>query len=228
MRMCHFWTQNGPFVLNKFFLVLTIIITFSYLLAPFIVQNLKKLLQWILSYEDAPVLGPKWSICPQFFFFFGGGIINTILIYLLATSIVHNLKKILPVDQELWGYTIFRPKMTHFPNWEWKKKTVNEPNIKVRYYSITEILTIKEYWNLIGREPLLAITWEPDFSQACCFHRMLMNHNNVYLTQISDKTNDVIFLKSSKNFLGHFWPFLPDEDLFQKIRLCHIQLSMGP
>ena len=26
-----------------------------------------------------------------------------------------------------------------------KKKTVNEPNIKVRYYSITEILTIKEY-----------------------------------------------------------------------------------
>ena len=144
---------------------------------------------------------------PNFFFFFGGGIINTILIYLLASSIVHNLKKILPVDQELWGYTIFRPKMTHFPNWEWKKKTVNEPNIKVRYYSITEILTIKEYWNLIGREPLLAITWEPDFSQACCFHRMLMNHNNVYLTQISDKTNDVIFLKSSKKFLGHFWPF---------------------
>ena len=100
--MCHFWTQNGPFVLNKFFLVLTIIITFSYLLAPFTVQNLKKLLQWILSYEDAPVLGPKWSICPQFFFFFGGGgIINTIIIYLLASSIVHNLKKILPVDQEL-------------------------------------------------------------------------------------------------------------------------------
>ena len=38
---------------------------------------------------------------PNFFFFFGGGIINTILIYLLASSIVHNLKKILPVDQEL-------------------------------------------------------------------------------------------------------------------------------
>ena len=36
-----------------------------------------------------------------FFFFWGGGIINTILIYLLASSIVHNLKKILPVDQEL-------------------------------------------------------------------------------------------------------------------------------
>ena len=29
-----------------------------------------------------------------------------------------------------------------------------------------EILTTKEYWNLLGREPILAITWEPDFFQA--------------------------------------------------------------
>ena len=40
--MCHFRAQNGPFVLNKIFLVQTIIITFIYLLALFIVQNLKK------------------------------------------------------------------------------------------------------------------------------------------------------------------------------------------
>ena len=67
---------------------------------------------------------------------------------------------------------------------------------------------IKEYWNLIGREPFLAITWEPDFSQACSFRRMLMNHKNFHFTQIPDKTNDVIFLKSPKTmFLGHFWPF---------------------
>ena len=39
--MCHFLAQNGPFVLNNFFLVQTIIITFIYLLALFIVQNLK-------------------------------------------------------------------------------------------------------------------------------------------------------------------------------------------
>ena len=81
--------------------------------------------------------------------------------------------------------------------------------IKVRYQSINEILTIKEYWNLIGWEPFLAVTWEPDFSQACSFHRMLMNHKNFHFTQIPDKTNDVIFLKSPKTmFLGHFWPFL--------------------
>ena len=91
---------------------------------------------------------------------------------------------------------------------------------KVRNSSINEILTIKEYWNFIGREQFLAITWEPDFSQACSFRRMLMNHKNFHFTQISDKTNDMIFLKSLKTlFLGHFWAFLfifPWWGFFQK------------
>ena len=121
MRMCHFQAQNGPFVLNKTFLVQTIIITFIYLLALFTVQNLKKFLQQIQSYEDAPFLGPKWSICPKQIFFWK--IINIILIYLLAPFIVQNFKKILPVDPELWGCTIFGPKMAHFPKWEFFQKT---------------------------------------------------------------------------------------------------------
>ena len=34
---------------------------------------------------------------------------------------------------------------------------------------------------------------------------MLMNHNNFQFTQIPDKNNDVIFLKSPETmFLGHF------------------------
>ena len=41
--MCHFWAQNGPFVLSKKFLVQTIVIASFYLLALFIVQNLKKI-----------------------------------------------------------------------------------------------------------------------------------------------------------------------------------------
>ena len=51
------------------FLVQTIIITFIDLLALFTLQNLKKFLLWIQSYEDAPFLGPKWSIAPNNFFF---------------------------------------------------------------------------------------------------------------------------------------------------------------
>ena len=37
----HFQDQNGSFVLNKDFLAQTVVITFIYLLALFIVQNLK-------------------------------------------------------------------------------------------------------------------------------------------------------------------------------------------
>ena len=54
----------------------------------------------------------------KIFFFWGGGIINIILIYLLAPFILQNFKKILPSDPELWGSAIFRPKMAHFPKWE--------------------------------------------------------------------------------------------------------------
>ena len=83
------------------------------------------------------------------------------------------------------------------------------PKIKVRYQSITELLTIKEYWNLIDRELFLSITWEPDFFQSCSFWRMLEDHNNFHFTLIPDKTNDLIFLKCPKNLVfGPFWPFL--------------------
>ena len=70
MRMCHFRAQNGPFVLDKIFLVQAIVIPFLYLLAIFIVQYSKKFLQRIQSYDDAPFLGPKWSICPSQQIFF--------------------------------------------------------------------------------------------------------------------------------------------------------------
>ena len=44
-----------------------------------------------------------------------------------------------------------------------------------------------------------------------------MNHNNFYYTQISDKTNGMIFLKSPKTmFLGHFRSFLPIEIFSRK------------
>ena len=58
------------FILNKMFLLQTIIIPFIYLLALFMVQNLKKFLQriQIQNYEDAPFLGPQWSIFPNNFF----------------------------------------------------------------------------------------------------------------------------------------------------------------
>ena len=40
--MCHFRAQNDPFVLNKIFLVQTIIITLIYLIGPFHCAKFKK------------------------------------------------------------------------------------------------------------------------------------------------------------------------------------------
>ena len=112
--MCHFWAQTGLFVINKILMVQTIIITFIYLLALFIVQNLKKkFLQRIQRYEDTSFLGPKWFICSNsFFFFFEKNYI--IFIYLLAPFILRNFKKILKANPNLWGCAIFGPKIPQF------------------------------------------------------------------------------------------------------------------
>ena len=37
-------------------------------IGPFHCAKLKRFLQRVQSYEDAPSLGPKWSICTNFFF----------------------------------------------------------------------------------------------------------------------------------------------------------------
>ena len=158
MRMCHFRTQNDPFVMNKIFLVQTIM-SFIYLLAVFIVQNLKKFLQWIQSHEDVPFLDPKWSTCPKQIFFWK--IINIILIYLLAPFTVQNSKKILPVDLEL-RCTIFGPEMAHFHKWIFFiRKPVNEhcffhSCLSTRQKSKSDINLLIYYWRLKNTEISMA------------------------------------------------------------------------
>ena len=109
---------------TKFFWVQTIIITFIYQLALFIMQNLKKFLQQIHSCEDAPFLGPKWSICPKQIFL--GKIINIILIYLLAPLIVQNLKKFFLWIQSYEDVQCWGPKWPIFPNENFFRKPINE------------------------------------------------------------------------------------------------------
>ena len=69
MRMCHFRTQNDPFVMNKIFWVQTIIITLIYLLALFILQNSKKFL-WRIQSRWCTIFGPKMSHFPNWEIFF--------------------------------------------------------------------------------------------------------------------------------------------------------------
>ena len=100
---------------RKFFCVETIIITFIYLLALFIVQNLKQILTADPELRGCAIFGPKIVHLPQTTFFWK--IIKIILIYLLAPFIAQNFKKILPADSGLWRCTTFGPKIAHFPKW---------------------------------------------------------------------------------------------------------------
>ena len=81
----------------------------------------------------------------------------------------------------------------------------NQSQILIHCWNIDNWRILKSHWPRAN----LAITWELDFSQAYSFHRMLMNHKYFHFKQISDKTNDVIFLKSHifgpfMTIFGHF------------------------
>ena len=145
---------NDPFAPNKTFFKKTINISFLCLLAPFIVQNLKKNPQsqsrvTRMSHFQAQ----NGLIVPNDNFFQKNRC--KISIYLLAPFIVQNFKKILRADPKLWGHAIFRPKNDPFAlkdNLNLVALSIYMQKIRVRCQSINEILTIKEYWNLIGRE----------------------------------------------------------------------------
>ena len=125
-------------------------------IGPFHCAEFKKLLQQIQCYEDVPFLRQKWSTCSNFFL----KIINIILIYQLALFTVQKFKKILPVDPELWGCTIFGSKMAHFPKWEFFRKPVNESCFFHLCFSTcqkskSDINVLVKYWRLKSAEILL-------------------------------------------------------------------------
>ena len=126
-----------------------------------------------------PFSGPKGPICHEQIFFGT----NHFCYFHLPIGTFHwaKFKKILTADPELWGCAIFGPKMVHLP--------------QTKFF-------------FIGRELFLAITWQPDFSQACSFCRMLMNHKNFHFTQIPDKINNDFLKKSKNHVFVPFWPFL--------------------
>ena len=63
--------------------------------------------------------------------------INIIFMNLLAHFIKQNFKKILRVDPELWGCTIFGPKMTHLPQ---MKIFSEKPLIVTSIYLLTPFI----------------------------------------------------------------------------------------
>ena len=120
MRISHFLAQIGSFLLNKFFWYKPLLLLSSTYWPFSLCKIQKNVLQWIQSYEDAPFLDQKWSICPKKLFL--EKTINIIFIYLLAPQ---NCWKVLTADPGIWGCTIFGSKMVHLPKWEFfSKKTL--------------------------------------------------------------------------------------------------------
>ena len=84
-----------------------------YLLAPFILQNFKRILRADPELSDVPFSDPKWPICPEKFF-----LVQTIIItfiYLLALFIVQNLKKFLQQIQSYEDAPFLGPKWSICP-----------------------------------------------------------------------------------------------------------------
>ena len=119
--MCAILGPKQPICTKQNFLVQTIVITFIYLLALFIVQNFKKFLQQIQNYHHAPFLSPKWSICPKQFFFW------KLLLSFSAPFIGQNLKKFFQRIQSYEDVQFMVPKWPISPNKNFFRKPVNEP-----------------------------------------------------------------------------------------------------
>ena len=178
---------------------------------------LQKFLQQLQSHEDTSILNPKWFLCPKQVFF-GKKYEHYFYIHTGPCYCEKFLKNSYSGSRVI--------KMHHFLGHEWlicNNENFFSENLsitlvpfiraclnakyQVRWWSIKEILMIKEYWNLIGQETFSTITWRQNFCQAFSLHRMLMNHKNSRFTAITDKTHDTIFSKSPKTvFLGHFGP----------------------
>ena len=155
----HSRDQNGPFVLNKDFLVQTIGITLIYLLALFLVQNVKKILAVDPELWRCTISGPKMVHLPQTKFFFK--IINIILIYLLAHFILQNLKKFFQLIQSYEDVQFLGPKWPIPPNHNFFRKSVYEPCFFYSFPSTcqklkTDINLWVKYWWLINTEISLA------------------------------------------------------------------------
>ena len=92
-----------------------------FLLAPFTLQNFKKILRVDPELWGCAIFRPKMAYLSWTNFFFGT---NHYYYFHLPTGPFHcaKFKKILTADPELWGCAIFGPKMVHLPqtNFFWK------------------------------------------------------------------------------------------------------------
>ena len=122
---------------------------------------LKIFLEPIQSYEDVPFLVPKWPTCPEQFFL----CTNHYYYFHLSIGPFHcaKFKKILIADPELWGCTIFGPKMAYLSQFFFLEKNINI----IFIYLLAPFLGTK--WLIFSNENF----FRRPVNKLCSFHTCL-------------------------------------------------------
>ena len=123
-EMCHFQAQNGPFVPKKFFFCSNHFYQFHLYIGTFHCAKFKKFLEKIHIYEDAPFLGPKWSICPNFLF---GKLLISFSSTYQPLSLCKSFKKFFQRTQSYEDAQFLGPKWPIPPTENFFRKPVNQP-----------------------------------------------------------------------------------------------------
>ena len=120
MRMCHFWAQNGPFVLNKFFWYKSLLVLSS-TYWPCTLYKILKILTADPELWACTFFGPKMVHLPQ-------NVFGKILILFSSTYKPLSLCKILKkFFQSYEDEHFLGPKWLISPNENFFRKPVNEP-----------------------------------------------------------------------------------------------------
>ena len=127
--------------------------------------------------------------------------INIIFIYFLAPFILENLTKMLATDPELWGSTIFEPKMFYVSQF-FSQKPISKPGYFYSFLSTSkksksDVKQSMKYWQLRKTETSfgesifgnnLRTTFSPSMG-------LLQDFKHFHFTPFPDKTKDSLFLK---------------------------------
>ena len=105
-------------------------------------------------------------------------------IYLLALFIVKNFKKILTTDPELWRYTIFGPKVLHFPQtiFFFLENYYHHSHLRISPFhcaklkknsSSRSVMRICNLWVQNGPFPQIRMFFRKPVNQPCLFYSCL-------------------------------------------------------
>ena len=122
---------------------------------------------------------PNGSFAPKFFFW--KKIINIIFIYLLASFILQNLKKILKANPDLWGCSTFGSKIPQFVlnKFFWHKPLLllsstywpfSLCTILKNSSSRSRVMRMCNVWAQNGPFPWMRIFFRKSLNEPCFFH----------------------------------------------------------